>query len=113
VVAVLGSGAIEALVYQRWSRWALHGGAGGRLGVARLRGRPSDDTVTGLQFVAVWGGPILSSLLAFEVIEHLNLAARVELGVTIAGVEGTAEDETVLSLDGPWMSGGLELAAAF
>jgi hypothetical protein len=81
-------------------------GVGARVGIARLRGRPSEGQVEtqafeGATLTGAWAGPFLGGRATFRV-EPLLIVADLEAGLVIRPVVGNAEGTTVVSADGAW-----------
>jgi hypothetical protein len=113
----LGSVSIESLstapvlLYHRsvGTRATLFGGAGARVGLARLTGVPANlATVQASTRAGPWLGPMIELGLGVTPAAHVRLEVAVELGDALAAVTGKVESASV-GIQGPWL--GLVLGA--
>jgi hypothetical protein len=97
-----------SLRFARGQSW-LDAGAGGRLGVARLEGRPDDPTTTrGATLAGTWAGPIAYVGVGRR-FWRLVTAVGVEGGTVLRTVSGLVDDGPSISVAGRWLSGTLAI----
>jgi hypothetical protein len=95
--------------------FAVAGGAGVRIGVADLTGRPSDVLqARGASFVSVWGGPFVDAEVEVRVARGVAVVAGGELGDVPFPTRATvvAPGGGTVSIVGVWFGayGGLALS---
>lgn len=101
------SAAPRASLKLRRGRFWLDIGAGGRIGLARLEGQPTDPTSTrGSTLAGTWAGP-LGYLGVGVLLGRLVIAAGIEGGHALRTVAGLVDDGRTVSLSGNWLSGSL------
>lgn len=85
---------------------------GARIGVANLRGAPSDATVLGRHVVRAWGGPALLGRLDGRV-GVLSLALVAEFGIAVLSTRAVAGEATGLAIEGGWLSASVNAGHHF
>lgn len=113
--------ALGRVVVSTWSaglraafRWHLQhvwfdAGPGGRFGLARLDGRPSDSTLThGVTLAGTWAGPVFYAGAGVRV-WHCVLSLGAEAGYVLRSVSGQVEGGSAISIDGAWVAGSVGL----
>jgi len=78
---------------------------GGRLGVARLVGKPQGGSAAfgGDEGARPWGGPVLSAAV-LGVYHRIGLRAAAEAGYAAIGATARAEEAVVAAMRGPWIN---------
>ena len=87
----------------------LYGGLGGRLGVGRVVGTPTDASVTrGGTLAGAFGGPqlVAGAALTFG---HVLVSLGVEVGWAVLKLRGTVDGSKGLGVDGPYAGAQLGL----
>jgi hypothetical protein len=98
----LWSATLRALLRLRAGRAWLDVGAGGRFGLAQLRGEPADTTIArGSSVAGTWAGPVAYAGLGAR-IRHVVVELGVEGGRVLHSVSGTVDGGAPISIDGNW-----------
>jgi hypothetical protein len=113
VDVVLASGAPVLHVVVARDRLIFDAGAGARFGAVWMRGRPVDPEVTGTQFFAAWGGPMLLTDLGVALGRRLLLEVSAEIGVDVLPVAARHGDHVVVELEGAFVAGTVGLVGRF
>jgi hypothetical protein len=102
------SAALGYALHVHTGGWTLSGVPGGRLGWARLEGRPDAGTVyTASGFSAVWGGPMLRLGADYALSSGFALGAGVEAGAAVAGVGARVDGSRAATLSDAWIGATL------
>jgi hypothetical protein len=103
------SAGLRAAFRLHLGRFWLDGGPGGRFGLARLEGLPSEPSRTrGATLAGTWAGPVLYAGAGVRV-WHCVIAAGVEGGYVLRDVSGKVEGGAPVSIDGAWLAGSIGL----